>query len=261
MSLYVSNKKLNKADIPIAYTVQDEKKEFVFVNYDEDRKREDEIKQLKIDKGKFHYYPYVEQNQRLAFFISGISGSGKSTIARYLVDQMRNDKKFKNYRIVFLSNKNPENLDPAFHGLKNFLAIDINNQDFFNISWEDFKNCFVIFDDFNTMYKKDPLYIFIMLLNKQLLEMGRKHNTHIITINHQSQNYNETRNIIFESNIYILFPMTNLNATQKFLRSYLDYDKIQLENLKKLKGGKFSPLIISKCCPQFQISDKEIILL
>ena len=60
---------------------------YVEVVYDENKSIEEETRELSIDKdnknNRLEYIPYVQENQRVGIYISGMSGSDKSTVARY----------------------------------------------------------------------------------------------------------------------------------------------------------------------------------
>jgi hypothetical protein len=73
-----------------------------------------------------------------------------------------------------------------------------------------------------------------------------------------TQNYNETRNIIFEADTVVLFPRSNLNSTIRFVKSYVSDDKQLLEEITNIKGNQFVPLIIHKTAPQYLMTNKWI---
>jgi hypothetical protein len=259
MSLIIKTKK-EKDKIPIASIEHNEKSNYVYVDFDDNSNSE--IKQYKCGQGeKINWNPYVLDEQRTAIYISGISGSGKSSFARVAIDKLREQKRFKKNEIYFISLKdcNEEgSVDKCFDGLKGFFPIDVHREDFLSVQWSDFENCIVVFDDYNQLAKKDPLYIHINTLLKKLLELGRKQNVMLIIINHMTQNYNETRNIIFEADTVVLFPRSNLNSTIRFVKSYVSDDKQLLEEITNIKGNQFVPLIIHKTAPQYLMTNKWI---
>ncbi len=278
MSLIIQTKP-NKDAIPIA-TIEcshngKQNKRYVYVSFDEtfeetsgvdsksdDSKNQSEFKEYKVKQGeKVVWHPYVLENQRFACFISGVSGSGKSTFASEAIKELRKQPRFKKFPVFFISIKdanNPENADPAFADIKDFNPIDIYRDEFLDVDGSDFCDCIVLFDDYNQLAKTDPKYQKIMSLLKKLLALGRKQNTMILIINHQTMDYNKTRDIIFESDTICCFPRSNLNSTKKFIKSYISDDKNLLEEIVNIKGSQFTPLIIHKTAPQYLITPKWI---
>ena len=258
MSLVIKNR-VEKNKIPIAVIENESKKKYAYVSFEDENT---EIKEYKTEKGEtIEWNPYVLDEQRTAIYISGISGSGKSSFCRVAIDKLREQKRFKKNDVYFISLKdcNAEgSVDKCFDGVKHFYPIDVYRDDFLNVQWSDFEDCIVVFDDYNQLPKKDTLYIHINNLLKKLLELGRKQNVMLIIINHMTQNYNETRNIIFEADTVVLFPRSNLNSTMRFVKSYVSEDKNLLQDITNIKGNQFVPLIIHKTAPQYLMTNKWI---
>lgn len=262
MSLIIKSKP-NKDEIPIAtieFTSNDKPdKKYVYVDFESESNTID-IKEYKTKQGEtIVWHPYILENQRFACFISGVSGSGKSTFASECIRELRKQPRFKKFPVFFISIKdanNPENSDPAFKDIKDFNPIDIYRDEFLDIDACDFTDCIVLFDDYNQLPKADVKYQKIMSLLKKLLELGRKQNTMIIIINHQTMDYSKTRDIIFESDTICCFPRSNLNSTKKFIKAYISDDKNLLDEISSIKGSQFTPLIIHKTAPQFLLTPK-----
>ena len=108
MSSFITKSKLDKNDIPIAYNT--EKEEYVLLNTSLP-------KLIKGDEivGNFKMIPYLntKSNQRSATYISGISGSGKSTFARGIADELI---KITKPKMVCLFTQTQE-VDPVFQDL------------------------------------------------------------------------------------------------------------------------------------------------
>ena len=234
---------------------------------DEDNEN-DNLPKLKVDSNDnfFSPVPYVKDNEisAISYFIAGVSGSGKSHYTSQLVNNILTLKRFNNIghlkeaADVYLITSAVLD-DPAYEkSLKKYFKLDINHDDFFNLTFSDFKNCIVIFDDVTSMSNKNT-EIFIARLQKSIGENSRKSNVAMVSISHQSRDFNKTKYLIHEANYYVLFPHASWNDSKKFLKSYLDYDDNQLKKIKKI-STKTRGICIHKCCPIYTISDKLIYL-
>jgi len=207
-------------------------------------------------------FPYIDlkHKQRSGIFISGISGSGKSTIAKQLID---NYIKLlgKDTRIILFTQT--DELDPVFEPFsenKLFVHVCIKNDPLYtSITPEILQNSVVVFDDYENLEKQ--LQSFTLNLIKDILERGRKMNIQTILINHQTQNYNKTRALIFECDTYILFPNSNRNSVKKFLLSYGDIDKKEVDSLIDEAMNPFDFLLFRKSVPRYIITKYKIKLL
>lgn len=252
MSIYV--KKDDKGESAIA---KDGKK-FIDVIFNDNE--EDDVVFYKPEK-ELEYIPNCDDEQRMALYISGSSGSGKSTFCAQTIKKLQEKKRFKKMPVLFFSAKNIDyGIDKAFNGIKNFIAIDIYDNTFLELDPMDVKDSICIFDDYDQVKDKE-IYEQLVFVIKQLLELGRKNNTHIMIIRHQTMDYAKSRDIIFECDTYVLFPRVNMNTAVKFTKSYFSDNKDDLALIKKIKGKSFTPLILHKTVPQFMMCPKWIKLL
>lgn len=207
-------------------------------------------------------FPYLDlkNKQRSGIFISGISGSGKSTIAKHLIDAYLKILG-KQTRIILFTQT--EDLDPAFEPFsdnKLFIHVCIKDDPMYPLlTPELLRDSIVVFDDYENLDK--ILQSFTLGLIKDILERGRKMNIQTILINHQTQNYNKTRALIFECDTYILFPSANRNSVKKFLLSYGDIDKKEVDNLIEEAMNPFDFLLFRKSVPRYILTRHKIKLL
>jgi adenylate kinase family enzyme len=207
-------------------------------------------------------YPFLDlkHRQRSGIFISGISGSGKSTIAKQLIDGYLK-LLGKQTRIILFTQT--EDLDPVFEPFdesKSFVHVCIKSDPMYtSILTENLKDSIVIFDDYENLDKS--LQVFTMTLIKDILERGRKMNIQTILINHQTQNYNKTRALIFECDTYVLFPNSNKNSVKKFLLSYGDVDKKEVGDLIEDAMNPFDFLLFRKSVPRYILTKNKIKLI
>jgi len=201
----------------------------------------------------------LDQKQRSAIYISGVAGSGKSTIAAELAYQLEKIHNFKK-KIVLITDTHDD--DDAFEKLREnkkieFITIHLDDAGFTELTWSNFSDAIVIADDFDSS-SDVKLKKFTLNLIEGILKNCRKKNVDVIVISHLSQDYKNTKVIIFECNSYVLFPSSNRNACNRFLKSYLDFTDNQLLEVKKLKTRY---IYINKSVPSYMMDTKTISLL
>jgi len=260
-------------DYPIAKVVSTNKqlnKQKLYVNFNVPKN--ERVRNISLNNGQFNVIPYINiaSNQRYAGYVSGVAGSGKSSFASYLAGELRNIRETKERpvkQIVMMTTT--DSLDPAFaHFVKPpqdnvedpFIQINVNNPLFATtITIDALKDKILIFDDYDAVNKK--LYVFIDMLLRQCLEHGRKAGIDVIVINHQTTNYFKTRHIIFECDSYVLFPSANMNSVKKFIKSYIDLSKEELQTVIDIDYKMFGFLYIHKSMPRYIITNNQILLI
>jgi hypothetical protein len=252
MMLTISKGLLDKPAIPIAEkkTNEGEEREYVYV----EANHSDPNPVVELD-GEFDFLPYIEPNQRQAVFISGVSGSGKSTSAVNYIKKLRSYKnKYKKYPVyLWTGNDAP---DQAFDNLKNMFRINIQDTESLGeLSYSEFQDCIVVFDDWEAL--EPEMLNYFRGIMKKLLEYSRKQNVIIIIITHMTQQGHLTKPIIFECDTYILYHKNNFNACKKFLKNYMDLENDTLDKIKKMQGRC---IYVRKSFPTCVISDNKIIL-
>ena len=166
-------------------------------------------------------------------------------------------KKYKDYKIYLFTGS--VEVDPAFEKLDEMYVINMYDERIYNLQYNEFKKCIVLYDDFEAILDK-KLKNQIMGILKGLLELSRKNEVVILTINHMTQNYKETRGTIFESTDFVLFPKFNINSATRFLKSYLDLSKSELEDIKKI-SEETRAITIHKSVPRYIIWEKGVWLI
>lgn len=198
--------------------------------------------------------PAYIKGQRYACYVSGISGSGKSTAIRNLLDHLRKaNKKSK----VYLFSAIKEFDDPAFKGLKiSHLKYD-DKETLFQLKPEHLRDSIILCDDWDQSLDKSVTN-FMRGLLKSLLETGRKMNIQLFIVSHQTQDYLKTRDIINECSSFQLFPAANRNSVLRFAKAYLDLNKKQMDRIAGLNYGRFTSLYVTKSIPRYMVSNKMI---
>ena len=265
MSLVQSKKKIKEL-VPLGKVVDEiegqKKKDVTYIYYDPNVPKIDRVKQMTLHK-PIETIPYLDINShgRSATFISGISGCGKSTLAAKFVSEIKTRRNDKKRKVVVFTTSDLDNIDPAFEAIKDIAIMSFDNPGFFDIDITDLSNYIVIFDDWECIKDKD-VQSYTMSFVKDVLERGRKLKIDCILINHMSQNFNKTKNIIFEADTYMLNIQANKNSSKKFLNSYMEFSKDELKRIVEYESESlFSWSAFHKSLPAYYIQDDFIQLL
>jgi hypothetical protein len=201
-------------------------------------------KQLKDDKkGKEVYFSDASLQmipnpllERQTLYISGVSGSGKSTFIKNYVAMYK--KLYPKRQIILFSQKES---DPALDDIKNLIRIKIDNElveDPINC-YETFKDAMVIFDDVDAVGDK-KIKNAIDKLKEDCLQNGRDHNIETLITSHNVSNGLSTRTILRESMYAVLFKSGPQMQTKYYLMRYLGFSKQQSDRALSLPSRWFA---------------------
>ena len=168
------------------------------------------------------------KSEREILYITGASGSGKSTYTRKYCEQYR--KKYPDREIyLFSSLLEDESLDPV-HPKR--IKIDDSLVDE-PIEAEQLSECLVIFDDIDVLSDKKQREA-VMKIANQVLEIGRHFKTTAIFTNHLPTNRGDTRRVLNESHSVIYFPHSGTAmGTKRLLECYVGLDPDQMKAIRK----------------------------
>lgn len=206
------------------------------------------------DDSTFCPIPDPDPSKRQVYYVAGQSGSGKSYFARGIAE---NYKKLFPDRDVYLISKlqEDETLDRMKVGKPKRISLESLVEDYPDI--EEFRDCLVIFDDFDTLDKK----IFFPVVHKlieDLCIMGRHTNTSMLILSHYLTNYSKTRLILGEANFLVMYPLATSAKALKYVAEH--YGNMDKEDIVKLKRrGRW--IMIHKNYPSYVISAHEANLL
>lgn len=224
------------------------------------------------DPHEFEFLPYAKDDQRQALFIWGMAGSGKSVTARKYLENLRyfiqnseekqkaykkkTGKKFKkNDPAIYIITGNPAK-DKAFDKLKNAHFLNTkpeNAQKWANVTEAAFKDCIILFDDWEAMPGEYP-YLFRVLLER-LLQHTRKQHVYIVIITHQGMAGHRTKGIIQECDTYCLYHTNDWFTCANFLKRKLLLPEEELEEIHKLPPRH---IVVRKSAPACYINEKKI---
>ena len=208
-----------------------------------------------IDYGKTtELFPVVEFTKEPSYrmFISGLSGSGKSTFISQFIKFNPPKKEGK----VFLFS--PISDDPSLKNIKKL--IQINLHDFEkevgrSVEIDDFpENSICLFDDVETFKKgvKEPY----LELRDMLLERGRHLGVSTITVSHNPCGGNLTKASLRESQYFLLFPSTNKMDCQKVLKIYGGLDNREIQQILNQKSRW---CFFKKSVPRYAVFEHSVI--
>jgi len=209
----------------------------------------DDVKDTSInlpdDGGCFQVIPSPDPTKREVFYIAGASGSGKSFMAKGIMEMYQ---KFHPSRPIYLVSKLAEDdtLDSMIPKPKR-IKVQSLIDDYPEI--EEFRDCLVCFDDYDT-FTGDADKVIHKLID-DLAIMGRHTNTTMLCLSHYLTNYKKTRLLLTEATHIVVYPMaTSFHALGYLLKTHIGASKEDVRDLKKM--GRW--VCIHKNFPQWLIS-------
>ena len=213
-----------------------------------DRIITDEAKDTSInlpDDSTFQVLPSPDPEKREVFYIAGASGSGKSYMAKGIAECY---KKLHPSREVYLISKlgDDSTLDTMKPPPKR-INIQTLIDDYPEL--DEFKDCCVIFDDYDTFTGNAEKVIHKLI--DDLATMGRHTNTTMLCLSHYLTNYKKTRLLLNEATHIVVYPMaTSFHALGYLLKTHIGMTKDDVRDLKKM--GRW--VCVYKHYPQWLIS-------
>ncbi len=207
----------------------------------------DEAKNTAIDLpdgSQFQILPSPDPERREVFYIAGASGSGKSYMAKGIAECY---KKLFPARDVYLISKLGD--DSTLDQLSFLKRLNIQSfiDDYPEL--DEFKDCCVIFDDYDTF--TGPAEKTIMKLIDDLATMGRHTNTTMLCLSHYLTNYKKTRLILNEATHIVVYPMaTSYHALGYLLKTHIGMTSEDIRDMKKM--GRW--VCLYKHFPQWLVS-------
>ena len=203
-------------------------------------------KDITIDDGAFEILPSPDPKKREVFYIAGASGSGKSYIAKGLGEYYQKLHPDRNVYLVSKLEEDSGTLDKMKPKPKR-INIQSLIDDYPDL--DEFKNCMIIFDDYDTF--TGPAEKVVHKLIDDLATMGRHTNTTMLCLSHYLTNYKKTRLLLNEATHIVVYPMaTSYHALSYLLKTHIGMTKDDIRDLKKM--GRW--VCIYKHFPQYLIS-------
>ncbi len=242
----------------------------------------DEPGSLVVNAKEICPIPIVEKGQIYSAYISGLSGSRKSTFAAMMIQQLMQQKSNKIENIFLVSQTKDAISDPAYSELskmtkkvKKFdkklkkdveeldpimIQLDISSPLIYEQDISFWKNSIFLFDDIDGL--TGDVKKMVKQLHDTVLTTGRKQNIHVITIFHQVRNYSQTGLTLTESQHKIIFPKVNRQKSMSFLKDYMKFDDNVIKKIYSSVDNKENRwLIIRDVIPSFIMTANYVELL
>jgi len=227
--------------IPLSIVKGDDKKLFNKILYLDPTQESNGKKKIEIPFGSnFTLIPDADENKRQVWYIAGMSGSGKSYLAKQLAE---NYKKMYPDREIYIISKldNDDTLDSMDFGKENnkYKPIRVDYTQFadFTPDINALSNSMIIFDDIDTIEGKVGKAVHS--LAEDIAIMGRKHNSGqgnitMLFLTHYLTNYKKTRLLLNETTHFIFYPQnTSVHSLRYVLQTHIGLDKNEIKNLRK----------------------------
>ena len=265
MSLKIRDKGFGKNDnnkIKIALVKNKNNKKYLFL----DKTNETGDKEIILSAGSsFQPVPIKIKNQIERLFISGASGSGKSTYLSNYIKQFRKIPGNKQTPIyLFSSVEYDDVLDEPFTDVIIRPLEDLDGDDLLNdpLNLEDFEEgSIIIFDD---VMKIQCMKSRIALQNlmDSLLEIARHGNLTIVCTSHILSNYKSTRTLQNEATSVTIFPKFSggLYGIKQYLERKIGMNKTETKKLLSLSKKSRFVTIYRNISPMVIISEKQAYL-
>ena len=223
----------------------------VYVN-DGDDKDDNNFLGKYIDIGKEKSFQVVPPNDAFRLAVYGASGSGKSTFVAGVLKEYK--KKYKKNKIYMIS---PTRDDEAYADLnKSIEYIKIDDSLITDpMSFTEFNNAIIVFDDSECLSENKEINKAIELFKSSVLENGRKSHISAIIINHIAMNGNQSKKVLNECHLSVVFPKSNFSAVQRLARTYWGFDKSQIDYLRSVPSRC---VYVKSSYPQCIVSQHQI---
>lgn len=225
------------------------------VEYDDENDEYRNFSRLKLTEAGAKIFPIPSNSERTVISLLGCSGCGKSYIAQKFISF---------YQKLYPSNQcfsvSLVEDDPSLKGL-NLTPLKLDNETWLSDGGLTIKDIpqdgsLFLFDDVDTIRNKD-IKSSIMGLKDDILQCGRHTKTTCVLTSHLSTKGNETKLMLSESHIIIIY-MSSGSSYKYLLERYLSLDTKQI---KKLQNMNTRYIGFFKSYPMCIFTEKEIFLL
>ena len=210
---------------------------------------------IKLDKGNFQPLPSTQEGIVEKLYVSGVSGSGKSTYISKWISQFLKGKNRNIPIYIFSSVDFDKAFDDKFE--YNIIRIELDSGLVTNpIQAQELQDSLCIFDDIDTI-KNPVIRKTVCSLRDECLEIGRHYNIRLLCTSHILSNWSATRRLLNESTSVTVFPRGGGGTYH--IKNYLKtYAGMNSEQIKKLINLKSRWVTIVRVFNPFIISQKEI---
>jgi len=186
-------------------------------------------------------------------FVSGLSGSGKSTMIQNLI--LNNREKGDGFVFLF----SPIEQDQSLSKIKKLIHIDFidfereNEKEF---EFEDIPaGSICIFDDYQTA-PKHLLPLYQELLDK-IMERGRHNSISCYVVSHNPLAGSKTKVSIRESTYMLVFPRSNPRDVRVLLKTYCGFNDHEIDQIMNIRSRW---ALVKKTVPRYTLGEHQAIV-
>lgn len=272
---YIFDKKIDKSKINkyigFCYTVKknndkpwddvDYNKQHYFARYDDDNGKSNEVD---MDINEFKLVPMIkmydpQNKQRSVVVIFGKSGSGKSVLTNRMCELYisLNPKK----KIYFITNNNYLKDQSLNHDIYEFMNLNElikkysnpDELDKFKIS-DEFDDSLIVLDDIDLNDNVKAKKVFFAWMGI-ILKFKRKNLISLIYTCHDISDYQYTRLLFVELNMYVLYNGSLMNRSNRVLEKYI---KLTKDEIRRITDNKSSRWTAIDCDIKTVLTENEI---
>lgn len=180
-------------------------------------------------KQKIQVLPRKDIIEKL--YISGVSGSGKSTYSGKYIKEFK--KLFKDDEIFIFSSVGKDEAFDKYHPVRIPIDEDLINDP---LTIQDFENSLTIFDDTDTIRNKVYRDI-VNDIKAEIIEIGRHYKARCLITSHLISNFHSTRQILNECTSITFFPRASgTYHIKNYLKTHAGLDKNQISRILKISS-------------------------
>jgi hypothetical protein len=198
-----------------------------------------------------HFVPIPPGKAWTCIYIAGPSGSGKSTwIANYGHEYLR---AFPGNKFWLISRKSEDKVLDNENPIRIVLNEELIESP---IEPKEVSNSLVVLDDVDTIPNKG-IKDNIMKLRSDLIETSRSEGVSVLCSGHQIMNYKNTRDLLNEATMVVIFPKTTMYQAKRYLKEYMGLEKAAIEKIVNLPSRW---VCVMKTYPICILSETEVFL-
>jgi energy-coupling factor transporter ATP-binding protein EcfA2 len=224
-------------------------------------------KELYIPDAVFE--PFIDEDKHETYYITGQSGSGKSTYATNLIKMIR--RKNPKKKVYIISKLDEDKVydeigkgDDApiripTKGEDGYDAFALNKKHKPSLLLEHLRDSIVVFDDTSSIDDKD-INAGVQHLLDTICECGRHERITLINTSHLIGNHKASRKILNEATNITFFVNSNWAQTSMFFKFQMGMLKPQIERIKLLgEGSRW--ITLNRGIPNYILSQNRLLLI
>ena len=221
--------------------------------YSETKRYADNSTKHYLDFGKDETVMPCFPEPSVRVFVSGLSGSGKSTMIQNLI--LNNPPKGDGFVFLF----SPIEEDQSLSKIKKLIHLDFSDFERENEKEFEFEDIpagsICIFDDYQTA-PKHLLPLYQELLDK-IMERGRHNSISCYVVSHNPLAGAKTKVSIRESTYMLVFPRSNPRDVRVLLKTYCGFNDHEIDQIMNIRSRW---ALVKKTVPRYTFGEHQAIV-